>query len=79
MDGLPTSPDVHVSTKTATATMTMNVLLPSLIRSKSTREHKKTTNQRVDEILLEAAAEKKKSAHFWDDTRRVKKALRCAR
>jgi len=76
MEGLPTSPTVEVTTITKSSTLPIS--LPSLVRS-TVRGQKKTANQRVEEILLEAAAEKKKSAHFWDDKRRIKKAQRLSR
>ena len=78
MDDLPSSPGLKVSTKTVTADVVLNLVLPSLMNARK-REPKKTSNQRVEAALLEAEAEKKKSAHFWDDTRRVKKAQRLSR
>ena len=40
---------------------------------------RKTANQRVEEILVQAESNSKKSAHFWDDPRRRGKGARLAK
>ncbi|GMH84975.1 hypothetical protein TL16_g10084 [Triparma laevis f. inornata] len=71
-----------ISTSTITAevdfTPTFKLNLPSL-NATNTRKPKKTANQRVQEILQAAESDKKKSAHFWDDPKRIVKAQRLAK
>ncbi|GMH57144.1 hypothetical protein TrST_g13314 [Triparma strigata] len=76
----PATPGIDVSTLSAEIDFTpqFKLNLPSL-NATTTRKPKKTANQRVQEILQEAESDAKKSAHFWDDPRRIVKAQRLAK
>ena len=78
---LPSSPEVLVTTRKVSVDATLtpgSVVLPSLSQSR-VRRVTKTANQRIEEILVSAEESKKKSAHFWDDPKRIAKAQRLAK